>query len=136
MNFNTKKSFNSKIIARYSETDSMSYIHHSNYLKYYEIGRLAWFKNIGFSYKKLEDKGIILPVIRTNITFRRPAYFEDELDLQTTLISEPSYSIEFNYKIFKKTELINEGYTKLVFLNKQTSKPIRCPKKIIKAIIN
>lgn len=136
MNFNTKKSFNSKIIARYSETDSMSYVHHSNYLKYYEIGRLAWFKNIGFSYKKLEDKGIILPVIRTNITFRRPAYFEDELDLQTTLISEPSYSIEFNYKIFKKTELINEGYTKLVFLNKQTSKPIRCPKKIIKAIID
>jgi acyl-CoA thioester hydrolase len=114
----------------------MSYVHHSNYLKYYEIGRLAWFKNIGFSYKKLEDKGIILPVIRTNITFRRPAYFEDELDLQTTLISEPSYSIEFNYKIFKKTELINEGYTKLVFLNKQTSKPIRCPKKIIKAIID
>ena len=96
MNFNTKKSFNSKIIARYSETESMSYVHHSNYLKYYEIGRLAWFKNIGFSYKKLEDEGIILPVIRTNITFRRPAYFEDELDLQTTLISEPSYSIEFN----------------------------------------
>mgnify|MGYP002881478035 CR=1 FL=1 len=114
----------------------MSYVHHSNYLKYYEIGRLAWFKNIGFSYKKLEDEGIILPVVRTNITFRRPAYFEDELDLQTTLISEPSYSIEFNYKIFKKTELINEGYTKLVFLNKQTSKPIRCPKKIINAIFN
>ena len=136
MNFNTKKSFNSKIIARYSETDSMSYVHHSNYLKYYEIGRLAWFKNIGFSYKKLEDKGIILPVIRTNITFRRPAYFEDELDLQTTLISEPSYSIEFNYKIFKKTELINEGYTKLIFLNKKTNKPIRCPKKIIDAIMN
>ena len=136
MNLNTKKSFNSKIIARYSETDSMSYVHHSNYLKYYEIGRLAWFKNIGFSYKKLEDEGIILPVVRTNITFRRPAYFEDELDLQTTLISEPSYSIEFNYKIFKKTELINEGYTRLLFLNKQTSKPIRCPKKISKAIIN
>ena len=136
MNLNTKKSFNLKIIARYSETDSMSYVHHSNYLKYYEIGRLAWFKNIGFSYKKLEYQGIILPVIRTNITFRRPAYFEDELDLQTTLIREPSYSIEFDYKIFKKTELINEGYTKLVFLNKQTSKPIRCPKKIIKAIIN
>ena len=136
MNLNSKKIFNLKIIARYSETDSMSYVHHSNYLKYYEIGRLGWFKNIGFSYNRLEDEGVILPVIRTNITFRRPAFFDDELDLQTTLIKEPSYSIEFNYKIFKKKELINEGYTKLVFLNKKTSKPIRCPKKIIEAIIN
>lgn len=136
MNLNSKKIFNLKIIARYSETDSMSYVHHSNYLKYYEIGRLGWFKNIGFSYKRLEDEGMILPVIRTNITFRRPAFFDDELDLQTTLIKEPSYSIEFDYKIFKKKELINEGYTKLVFLNKKTSKPIRCPKKIIEAIIN
>ena len=136
MNLNSKKKFNLKIIARYSETDSMSYVHHSNYLKYYEIGRLGWFKNIGFSYKRLEDEGVILPVIRTNITFRRPAFFDDELDLQTTLIKEPSYSIEFDYKIFKKKELINEGYTKLVFLNKKTSKPIRCPKKIIEAIIN
>lgn len=136
MNLNSKKIFNLKIIARYSETDSMSYVHHSNYLKYYEIGRLGWFKNIGFSYNRLEDEGVILPVIRTNITFRRPAFFDDELDLQTTLIKEPSYSIEFDYKIFKKKELINEGYTKLVFLNKKTSKPIRCPKKIIEAIIN
>ena len=80
----------------------MSYVHHSNYLKYYEIGRLAWFKNIGFSYKKLEDEGIILPVIRTNITFRRPAYFEDELDLQTTLISEPSTRLSLIIKSSKK----------------------------------
>tara|TARA_B100001758_G_scaffold33741_1_gene24951 strand:+ start:127 stop:414 length:288 start_codon:yes stop_codon:yes gene_type:complete len=93
----------------------MSYVHHSNYLKYFEIGRLAWLKNIGFSYKKLEEENIILPVIRTNITFRKPAFFEDELLLETKLVKVPSYSIEFKYKIFKDSELINEGYTKLVF---------------------
>ena len=114
----------------------MSYVHHSNYLKYFEIGRLDWFKNIGFSYKKLEDENIILPVVRTNITFRRPAFFEDELVLETTLLKLPSYSIEFKYNIFKGKELINEGYTKLVFLNKKTKKPIRCPKKIIDEIKN
>ena len=136
MNLDQLKSFKTTITARYSETDSMSYVHHSNYLKYFEIGRLAWFKNVGFSYKKLEEENIILPVIRTNITFRRPAFFEDELILETTLIKVPSYSIEFEYKIFKYSELINEGYTKLVFLNKKTNKPIRCPKKIIDAVIN
>jgi len=136
MNLDQIKKIKTTITARYSETDSMSYVHHSNYLKYFEIGRLAWFKNLGFSYKKLEEENIILPVIRTNITFRRPAFFEDELLLETKLLKVPSYSIEFQYKIFKDSELINEGYTKLVFLNKKTNKPIRCPKKIIDAIIN
>ncbi len=136
MNLYQKKIFKTMITARYSETDSMSYVHHSNYLKYFEIGRLGWLKDIGFSYKKLEDQNIILPVVRTNITFRKPAFFEDELILETTLLKVPSYSIEFKYNIYKNTELINEGYTKLIFLNKQTNKPIRCPKKIIEAIMN
>ncbi len=136
MNLDQKKIFKTMITARYSETDSMSYVHHSNYLKYFEIGRLGWLKDIGFSYKKLEDQNIILPVVRTNITFRKPAFFEDELILETTLLKVPSYSIEFKYNIYKNTELINEGYTKLIFLNKLTNKPIRCPKKIIEAIMN
>ena len=123
-------------MARYSETDSMSYVHHSNYLKYYEIGRLGWLKEVGFSYKKMEEENIILPVIRTNMIFRKPAFFEDELLIKTYLIKKPSYSIEFEYNIYRKKELINEGYTKLVFLNKKTGKPIRCPKKILEAIIN
>ena len=123
-------------MARYSETDSMSYVHHSNYLKYYEIGRLGWLKEVGFSYKKMEEENIILPVIRTNMVFRKPAFFEDELLIKTYLIKKPSYSIEFEYNIYRNKELINEGYTKLVFLNKKTGKPIRCPKKILEAIIN
>jgi len=79
VNFNQNKTFKTTITARYSETDSMSFVHHSNYLKYYEIGRLEWLKNIGFSYKKLEENNIIFPVIRSNITFRKPAFFDDKL---------------------------------------------------------
>ena len=69
-NFLSKKTSKIRINVRYSETDTMSFVHHSNYLKYYEIGRLAWFKNIGFSYKKLESENIILPVVETKIKFR------------------------------------------------------------------
>ena len=114
----------------------MSYVHHSNYLKYYEIGRLGWLKEVGFSYKKMEEENIILPVIRTNMVFRKPAFFEDELLIKTYLFKKPSYSIEFEYNIYRNKELINEGYTKLVFLNKKTGKPTRCPKKIMEAIVN
>ena len=124
----TKKTHKTKINVRYSETDMMSFVHHSNYLKYYEIGRLLWLKNIGFSQK------IILPVIETKIKFRKPAFFDDDLILETTLIGPPSYSIEFNYSIKRNTELINEGFTKLIFLNSDTKKPVRCPKNIAEKI--
>ena len=130
----TKKTHKTKINVRYSETDMMSFVHHSNYLKYYEIGRLLWLKNIGFSYKKLESQKIILPVIETKIKFRKPAFFDDDLILETTLIGPPSYSIEFNYSIKRNTELINEGFTKLIFLNSDTKKPVRCPKNIAEKI--
>ena len=122
------------IKVRYCETDQMHFVHHSNYLKYYEIGRLLWLKNIGYSYKKLELQKIILPVIETKIKFRKPAFFDDDLILETTILKSPSYSIEFNYSIKRNTELINEGYTKLIFLNSETKKPIRCPKNIIEKI--
>ena len=112
----------------------MSFVHHSNYLKYYEIGRLLWLKNIGFSYKKLESQKIILPVVETKIKFRKPAFFDDDLILETTVTRPPSYSIEFNYTIKRNTELINEGFTKLIFLNSDTKKPVRCPKNIAEKI--
>ena len=95
----------------------MSYVHHSNYLKYYEIGRLGWLKEVGFSYKKMEEENIILPVIRTNMVFRKPAFFEDELLIKTYLIKKPSYSIEFEYNIYRKKELINEGYVNNILIS-------------------
>ena len=114
----------------------MSYSHHSNYLKYYEVGRLNWLKKIGFSYFKMEKNNIILPVVESKIIFRKPAYFEDKLKIKTTLLNPPSYSIEFQYEIFKDQILINEGYTKLIFFNKKNNKPIRCPKDIVDTINN
>ena len=114
----------------------MSYSHHSNYLKYYEVGRLDWLKKIGFSYFKMEKNNIILPVVESKIIFRKPAYFEDKLEIKTTLLNPPSYSIEFQYEIFKDQILINEGYTKLIFFNKKNNKPIRCPKEVAVAINN
>ncbi len=131
-----KKSFTTSIVVRYCETDAMSYSHHSNYLKYYEVGRLNWLKKLGFSYFKMEKNDIILAVVKSNITFRKPAFFEDKLKIKTTLLTPPSYSLEFQYEIFRDKILINEGYTKLIFLNRKNNKPIRCPIEIIDTINN
>ena len=122
------------IYVRYSETDQMSFVYHGNYVKYFEMGRISWLDKLGFSYKKMEDDGILLPVIDLKINFRQSAKFNDKLTLITKLVKLPSYMIEFNYEIFKDGNIITRGYTKLIFLNSKTNKPMRCPKQILDAL--
>jgi len=124
-----------EFFVRYSETDQMSFVYHGNYVKYFEMGRIAWLNKLGFSYKKMEEDGILLPVIDLNINFKKSALFDDKLSLITKLIRIPSYMIEFEYKIIKQGVLITSGYTKLIFLNSKTNKPMRCPDQIINALI-
>mgnify|MGYP001159752473 FL=1 len=122
------------INVRYSETDQMSFVYHGNYVKYFEMGRISWLKKLGFSYKKMEEDGVMLPVIDLKINFKQSAVFDDKLTLITKLVKLPSYMIEFNYEIIKEDKIITFGYTKLIFLNSKTNKPIRCPIKILDAI--
>ncbi|MDG1052060.1 MAG: thioesterase family protein [Flavobacteriaceae bacterium] len=119
---------------RYSETDQMSFVYHGNYVKYFEMGRIDWLNKLGFSYKKMEEDGILLPVIDLKINFKKSALFDDKLSLTTKLVKTPSYMIEFDYKISRNEQLITTGYTKLIFLNAKTNKPMRCPSSIIEAI--
>ena len=123
-----------EILVRYSETDQMSFVYHGNYVKYFEIGRITWLKKLCISYKKMEDQGILLPVIELSINFKKPALFDDKLILKTKLKRIPSYMIEFDFEIKRDDKLITLGYTKLVFLNSKTNKPMRCPNNILKLI--
>ena len=75
----------------------MSFVYHGNYVKFFEMGRIAWLKKIGVSYRKMEENGIINPVIDLKINFRKSAKFDDIITLTTTLKRTPSYMIEFDY---------------------------------------
>ncbi|MGY8945440.1 MAG: acyl-CoA thioesterase [Flavobacteriales bacterium] len=123
-----------EILVRYSETDQMSFVYHGNYVKYFEMGRITWLKKLGISYKKMEDDGILLPVIELKINFNQPALFDDKLILKTKLKKTPSYMIEFDFEIKKDDQIITLGYTKLIFLNSKTNKPMRCPQNILKEL--
>ena len=123
-----------EIQVRYSETDQMSFVYHGNYVKYFEIGRITWLKKLGISYKKMEEDGILLPVVELKINFKQPALFDDKLTIKTKLKRTPSYMIEFDFEIKRDDQIITIGYTKLVFLNTKTNKPMRCPESILKEI--
>lgn len=117
-----------KIIVRYSETDQMQFVHHSNYLKYFELARLEWLTVLGISYSEMEKKGILMPVVQANIEFKIPLYFGDEFQVNVVLKNVPLATLVFDYKIInQKNQIICSGTTVLAFLSPITKRPMRCP---------
>ncbi len=118
----------SKIRVRYAETDQMGIVYYGRYAEYYEIGRVETMRRIGFSYKEMEEKGILMPVIEYHIEYKKPATYDDEIIIITTIKEMPTVKIKFEHECYNSNgELLNTGYVTLVFLNKDTRKPIIAP---------
>jgi acyl-CoA thioester hydrolase len=120
------KEFVIKIPTRYSETDQMGIIHHSNYLIYMEQGRLAWLNELGFSYSVMEAQGVLLPVYHIDIKYKRPLKFGDEVVVRTTLSELPTTRVVFNYEISNnRGDLCAVAHLVLVFTDATSFKPIK-----------
>lgn len=114
------------VSVRYAETDQMGVVYHGNYATYYEVGRCELLKQLGYSYKEMEADGWKMPVVQLVSRFKKPAYYNDELKIKTTLASWPGRLITFETHIFASDYLIHEGYTKLAFLNRE-NKSVSAP---------
>ena len=124
MEYTTKQ-----IVVRYHETDQMHFVHHSNYLKYFELARLEWLSDLQISYAEMESRGILMPVVNASVKYIKPLVFGDNFSVTVILKKEPKATLEFDYKILNQNkELISTGNTLLAFLSSDTKLPIRCPK--------
>ncbi|MFA9290076.1 MAG: acyl-CoA thioesterase [Solirubrobacteraceae bacterium] len=123
-----------KIRVRYSESDQMKFTHHSNYVAFFEIGRIEFLRDLGINYSKLEQLGIGLPVLNIDVKYIKPTFFDDEILIETRLENKPSGAkILFSYKIYNLNNiLLTKGSTELAFMNLNTGKPIRCPENLNK----
>lgn len=126
---------NTPLKIRYSETDQMGYAHHGNYAQYFEIGRLELLHDLGISYKKMEEEGLILPVYSINTRFIKPAKFDDTLRLRTILKELPTARITFEYEIYNSDNVkISTGQTVLVFVDTKKNRPIKIPSDLLSKI--
>lgn len=117
-----------KVRVRYGETDQMGYVYYGYYAMYYEVARVESLRQLGLTYKELEDGGVMMPVLENKSKFLAPALYDDELRIVTTLREKPSVKITFYYEIFNGSgKMIHEGETLLAFVNKATGKPCRPP---------
>jgi len=117
-----------EIRVRYGETDRMGYVYYGNYAQYFEVARVEAMRVFGITYKDLEDNGILLPVYEYKVTFLKPAYYDDVLLIKNTIPTLPQARIEFHYQTFNSArEMVNRAQTTLVFIDKESGKPIKAP---------
>lgn len=124
-----------QVRVRYAETDKMNYVYYGNYAQYYEIGRTEMLRELGFTYRSLEDKGYMLPVLTLNVKYLKSASYDDLLTIKTSIKEMPSVRIKFDYEIYnEKKQLINKGDSTLVFIDIKKNKPVVAPDFFIKII--
>lgn len=120
------------IEVRYAETDQMQIVHHSNYAIYFEQARVDWLRKQGMHYDKLEKEGVMLPLIKLEVNYKKPTFFGDKILVKTFLEKIPSVKISFDYFIYNdKNELITQGKTVHAFVSSETRRPMRCPQSIL-----
>ena len=124
-----------QVRVRYAETDQMGVVYHGNYAQYFEMGRVEWLRNLGISYKWMEENGVMLPVVSLTMNYKKPARYDDWLNVKTILKSQTSVKIEFDYEIYNEdNELLTTGYSMLVFVDMKTGRPILPPGYVVEKI--
>ena len=130
------KEFEFKVRVRYAETDQMGVVYHGNYAQYFEMGRVEWLRNLGLSYKFMEENGIMLPVVSLTMNYKKPARYDDLIRVKTIFKSQTSVKIEFDYEIFnEKDELLTTGTSMLVFVDMKTGRPTLPPSYISEKLL-
>ena len=110
----------------YADTDAMSVVYHSNYFKWFEVGRTELLRSIGFPYSRSEQEGVRLPVIECGCKYIKPAVYDDLLAITTVIKEVKAASFVIEYEICRKDtgERLVTGFTRHAVTNHDL-KPLR-----------
>lgn len=110
-------SYSTEIRVRYSETDAMGLLHHSNYLTYFEIGRTELFRAQGGNYRRMEELGLYFVVASINVRFKKPARYDDVLLIDTEISRQTPAKLEHRYQLRRGDELLAEAESVIACVN-------------------
>lgn len=118
---------------RYYETDQMGIVHHSNYVRYFECGRTDMLKKIGLPIEKIEESGVMLPVVSVECRYKVPAKLGDTLRVVTSIDEVPRARLVIRNEVFNPSgQLVCEGSVVLGFIDAVSRRPVRCPEMLVK----
>ena len=120
-----------RVRVRYAETDQMGVVYHSNYLIWFEVGRVELIRQMGLDYKQMEEEdGCGISVVDVHARYRAPARYDDELVIETRLLAARGAVVKFGYRILRVGDgvLLCEGETMPVCVGKDMKKTCLPPK--------
>ena len=118
---------------RYYETDQMGIVHHSNYIRYFECGRVAMLKDLGLPIENIEEAGVMLPVVSVECRYKVPARLGETLKIISMIDEVPRAKLVIRTEIFNPSgQLVCEGQVVVGFINSLTRRPVRCPDSLVK----
>src|SRR5713226_6864935 len=88
---------------RYAETDQMGVVYYANYLVWFEVGRTDLLRTLGWTYREMEEAGVALPVIEAHCEYRRPARYDEEIEVRTEGRMCSPVRLEFSYDVMLKS---------------------------------
>jgi acyl-CoA thioester hydrolase len=127
----TQPASEARVRVRYAETDQMGVVYHSNYLVWFEVGRVELIRQMGLNYKQMEEEdGCGISVVDVHVRYRAPARYDDELVIETRLLAARGAVIKFGYRILRVADgiLLCEGETVHVCVGKDMKKMCLPPK--------
>lgn len=118
------------IRVRYADTDKMQFVYNGKYLEYFEVGRTELLRFAGLAYTEIEKEGYQLPLREAGLKYKKPAVYDDLLDVEATVEKLYSAEVYISYRITRSStnDLIAEGFTSHMFIHEASKKPTKPPK--------
>lgn len=116
---------------RYAETDKMGVVYYANFLVWFEVARADLLRSLGWTYREMEEAGVSLPVIEAHCEYRRPARYDDEIEVRTEGLMLSPVKMQFRYTVVRRADAVvaAEGYTMHAAVDPH-GRPCRLPARI------
>lgn len=118
-----------RIRVRYGETDQMGHAYYANYLFWFEQARGAWCRDRGFTYKALEEEGILMPVVEAHLRYKGEVKYDDWIIVRVWVPEIKRAALKFEYEVVNEATgaVVTEGYTWHVIMSPETRKAVGIP---------
>lgn len=94
-----------KLRVRYAETDKMGVVYHSNFVIWFEVGRVELLRQLGFEYKSMEkEDNCHIPVVDLRVRYKAPALYDDEIVVRTRLANARTALLHFTYEVARASD--------------------------------
>lgn len=126
------KTSETRLRVRYKETDQMGIAHHANYIVWFEVARTDLCRDAGFTYREIEERGMILVVTEVGCSYRAPFRYDDTVVIESSISRAASRSLTFSYRLTREDgDRCAEGFSRHIWLDEKSRSPVLAPRDIM-----